>query len=402
MSSGLATSCDATRRHCPFTGEMLMHFRSLVSFSLPVFLFTGAASLSHAATTNVKTTDNLANVVASAHAGDTVQLGTGTYNVSSPVTVPSGVTIAGTSVDATHVVFNLAGGNTTAYGFLIAGNAQNVTITHLDLISNHGVIGMYLGSGYKNIVITRNNLQYGGGQFSNGTLVMGISGTVLNNGLQITHNYFHDSPGSVRNWCIWYPTNANLDNNLFYNIADGGQICTPGDHVSFSFNYGTNMHRMGQEVSMQDNSDFTCNGNVFYSYVTPYYDTEGVSIVGGTGPVNVTNNYFCSNAAAGTSWGQADGGGLHRFGYAIECTGSPSNVSGNVLAGRWAEYVASDISGAKVTSNTCFGSGIWANFAGEPGPWGFGSVVASNNTIDPNLSHTPAPPTNTFAGPKMN
>ena len=350
---------------------------------------------------NVNAGGNLTGAITSAHSGDIVSLGAGTFNVSAPITIPSDVTVMGVSASSTHVVFNLAGGNTTSYGFIIAGNASNVSIAGLDVYSNHGLIAMDRGSKYTNIVIARNNFQYGGGQFSSGTLVFGITGSIPNYGLQIVHNYFHDSPASYRNWVIWYAVNANLDYNLFYNIVDGGQIESPGNNVSFSYNYGTNMHRMGQEVSIQSNSNFTCNGNIFYNYVNPYYDTEGVSIVGGTGDVEITNNYFAASGAKGTSWGDPDGGGLHRFGYAVECTGRPANVTGNTFVGYWAELVASDMLNASVTNNSVFGSGIWANFAGEPGPFGQGSVHASNNSIDSKLTDAPTPPANAHAGPLL-
>ena len=378
-----------------------MRLTSLV-LSATVALNVGLlATASHAATVTVNSGGNIQTAIQNAKPGDTVNIGAGTFNVTTPINVPTGITITGASVDTSHVIFNLAGGSTTSYGFVINGNAQNVTIQQLDLQSNKGVITMAYGSKYQNIHITHNNLKYGFVSFPNGTLGFGISGTIPNYGLQITHNYFHDSPSGVRNWCIWYAVNSNLDYNLFYNIADGGQICTPGDNVTFNWNYGTNMHRMGQEVSIQSDSNFTCSNNTFYNYLQPYYDTEGVSIVGGIGEVDITNNYFAATMASGTSWGTPDGGGLKRFGYAIECTGRPANVTNNTFVGTWAELVASDMVGANVVNNRVFGTGIWANFAGEPGPFGQGSVKASNNAMDSNASHAPAAPSNNWAGPKF-
>jgi hypothetical protein len=83
---------------------------------------------------------------------------------------------------------------------------------------------------------------------------------------------------------------------------------------------------------------------------------------------------------------------VNRFGYAIECTGTQTcNVSGNTIVGQWAELVSSDIPDATVTGNSVYGSGLWGDFEGEPGAEGYGSVNASNNSIDRNSSDAPAP-----------
>ena len=193
-----------------------MNLKKLLLALIPCLL----ASPGFANTIYVSPGNNVASALGGAHYGDTVVLGAGTFNLYAPVTVPSGVTLTGVSYTSSHVVFSLAGGDSTSYGFLVAGNASNVTIEQLDLHSNHGLIQLSSGDpytdSYQNIVITRNALQYGGGQLSDGSLVYGISSTVTNNALQITHNYFHDSQNSDRNWCCFYPTNAHFDYNLFY------------------------------------------------------------------------------------------------------------------------------------------------------------------------------------------
>jgi hypothetical protein len=147
---------------------------------------------------------------------------------------------------------------------------------------------------------------------------------------------------------------------------------------------------------------FICDSNTFYSYVLPYNDSEGVSIVGATNEVDITNNYFAATMAPGTAWGvQVEGatGGPNRFGYAIEATGSPCRVSNNTLIGPWVEDVSSDIAGANISGNSVYGTAAWGAFEGEPGPFGYGSVITSGNTVDANTGDAPAPPANTLAGP---
>jgi hypothetical protein len=375
-----------------------MKWRILFAF----LLMAALSSQSFAATYSLNPSSSVISTVAAAKSGDTVLLGAGTYNLSSPINVPNGVTVSGISPDSTHVIFNLPGGEYTSYGFVVNGNSSNVTLQNMDMISNHGLITMRDGSGYNNITISYNNFQYGGGQLPNGTFIFGIYGTILNNNLQMTHNYFHDSTvAGSRNWCIWFAQNSNIDYNLFYNIVDGGQICDCGQNLSFSHNYGTMINRMGQEAGLDSNSSMTIDGNVFYNWNYPYDDSDALSIVGVSGQINYTNNFFQASIAPGSSWGPGDNSGFNRFGLAIEGTGRPAVVSGNTWVGTWACDYSSTMVNAQVYNNTVWGGALWGDFDGEPGPNGNGSVNAYNNTLHSSASGAPAPPVNTFAGPNF-
>jgi hypothetical protein len=344
---------------------------------------------------------NVNAVVANAQSGETIVFASGTYYLNSPLQVTtSGVTLTGVSPNSSHIVFSLPGGAFGSYGIVLGYTLSNVTIENLDLVSNHGVIQMSNGSGYNNTTIAYNNIQYGPGQLPDGTLVFGISGTVLNNNLQIVHNYMHDSTDqNSRNWNLWYLQNSNVDYNLFYNIEDGGQLDNCLSNVSFSHNYGTHIHRMGQEAGLFSQSNITFNGNVFYDWVQPYPDSDALSIVGPSGTVNYINNFFQASVAPGSTWGSPDGGGTHRFGLAIEGTGQPANVTGNTFVGTWACDYSSTMVNAQVWNNTVWGGALWGDFTGEPGPYGYGSVVAWNNNLHSSSNGAPPPPANTYAGP---
>jgi len=328
--------------------------------------------------------------------GDTVSVPAGTFDISGALNVPSGVTIAGLGSNSSHINFTLTDGD--LYGFMLDGNDSNVTITGLDLHSTHGIVAAYYGSDYNNLTITNDALQFGGGASSNGTLVEGIYIPIANNNLQITHNYFHDSPNSNRDWEIWYSTGAQLNYNTLYNVNDGGHLEEPQNNCSFSYNYGTYLHRMGQEIQgYSASTGLKVIGNTFYDWVNPWYNSFGMSVANmySYGTV-IADNYIDANMAPGSSWGQADGSGVNRFGYAIEAGGYDLTVSNNTIVGNWAEGVSAMNPNVLVENNKTYGGAMWGNYVGEPGPNGVvGSVNNVNSTADANVGDAPTAPANT-------
>jgi hypothetical protein len=115
--------------------------------------------------------------------------------------------------------------------------------------------------------------------------------------------------------------------------------------------------------------------------------------------VDYTNNFFRASMAPGSTWGTPDGGGMHRFGIAIEGTGEPATVTGNTFVGTWACDYSSTMQNASVSDNTVWGGALWGNFDGEPGPYGYGGVNIGSNSLHNNSGGAPNPPANTFAGP---
>jgi len=345
-----------------------------------------------------------------AAANGTLVIGAGTFNVAMPLNVHAGTTILGAPNFGSHIVFNLQANDLTYYGFLLDANASNVTIKGLDIVSNHGIVGMYSGSGFTNITITGNQLQYGGGSTSNGTQVEGIFEPVGNtNNLQITYNYFHDSPATNRNWEIWGCSNSNLDHNLFQNINDGGHFLNVGTNDSFSFNYGSNLHRMGQEIqqALAGSNGLIVTGNVFYDWVNPYYDSFGLSVCPATTNVVVSNNYVRTSLAAGSGWGPPDGDGVSRFGYMIECMSPSLQATGNTLVAVQKTYAGFGAGMATVVSgNDAWGaaSTMFGIMGGDKGPGGIPGTYVQGpiaNATSAGLTGAPNPPANTFAGPQF-
>ena len=349
-----------------------------------------------------KTGDAIQAALDASKPGDEIDITAGTYSISSTITVPSGVDIKGDPNDATVLNFVLPG---PSYGMTLNGGDSNVTIERLNMSSNYGLIGMYYSGSnnttYTNIHITNNALRFGGGSTTNGTAIFGIYGTVGNDGLQITSNYFHDSPTSVRDWEIWDASNANLDYNTLFNVVDGGHICEPGANVSFSNNYGRKLHRMGQEIQGSSvGHNLQVNNNTFYDWVSPYYDSFGLSVVNHNSlDTIITGNYLSANIVTGSGWGIADGGGANRFGYAIEAggaydtsTSTPMKVDKNILVGDWVAGVVSSRLNVEASDNQKYGPANWGDWIGEPSIDGYGSLVLTNNTVDRSVTDAPTMP----------
>jgi hypothetical protein len=349
----------------------------------------------------------------------TVSLAAGTYTISSSLNLHSGETIVGAAGLSSHVVINVNPAPTDTqetdwYGFNLPAGVGGVTIEGLDISSNKGVLAGMNGGGYAGIVFSRNNVTYGGGNDCKGNNVFGLYLTIPSTALQITSNYFHDAQGTNRNWEIWYASSPRISDNLFYNINDGGHIVDAVSSVNFTGNYGTLIHRMGQEIQGGPGSGMSLTGNVFYDYVSPYNDSEGMSVCPSTtSGVVVSGNYVRLSMAAGTSWGAMTGGavgGPNRFGYAIEMIAPNSVLATNTMIlsnacanasafGCSTQVNANQVWGA---SNTVLPGGAWAS---EPGPSGYGSFSLGSgslaNAVSASLSGAPSPPANTFAGPSF-
>ncbi|MGH7176693.1 MAG: NPCBM/NEW2 domain-containing protein, partial [Tepidisphaeraceae bacterium] len=331
--------------------------------------------------------------------GDTVQFGQGTYNLNGSVFVKTGRTLKGTTpavinsdatlktAAGTKIAMNLS---TNDHGLVIDGNARDVTIDGLGLSSNRGVIAMTGGSAYNNVRIINNSIQGAGGKYM-------IFGTVTNNGLKIEHNYFHDSQDSLRNMEVWRMNDSSYSYNVFYNVEDGGHIMDPGPNVSFSFNYGRLIHRMGIEVqdsgfaTRPDRRNFVAEGNVMFDWFQPYWDSMNLSIpiTSPQGGSRIVNNYLKGNAWQGQWISQNN---QTRGSYGIELgMEAVGECSGNIIGSeRGVVGICVMEENIPVKNNKLYGPWAWGTIIGEPNSHGsHGTAVETNNLKDPNLANMP-------------
>jgi hypothetical protein len=339
----------------------------------------------------------------------TIQFAAGTYTLTSPLNIPSNVTLQGASDLSTILLFNLPSTDTTYYGFVLEGNSSNIAIKDFDIISNHGIMCLSQGHGYNAISFSGNQCQYGDGKMANGTLVFGIYVTIPTANYVCEYNFFHDSPSSNRNWEMYF-VSGKITNNRFDKVFDGGHLVS-SNGILFAYNYGTNMGRMGQEIQNfgPGCANLTFDHNVFYDYVNAYNDTEGMSVCPDeTTNVVVTNNYIRLNLAEGASWGKMIAGavgGPNRFGYGVECIAPDMVVENNII-------VVSNTAGAAFATgehctaigNTVYGgsNSLWGVYAGDGSPQGAHPswTMGAGNVTNNGLGGAPNPPPNTFAGPQ--
>jgi hypothetical protein len=342
-------------------------------------------------------------------ANGTLVLGAGTFNVVHTLLVHAGTMIQGAANFGSHLVFDLP--KEIPYSMIIEGNASNITISGLDIHSTNSIFKMTDGNAYSAIHIIDNQLQYG--TVENGLDVYGLWGTIQCNDLEICWNYWHDSPNTDRNWQIWAPRNSHLDHNLFYNIHDGGHYMEPILNNTFSWNYGSMVCRMGQELqgSGRNQSGLVCDHDVFFDHPSAYNDSEGMSVCPNwTSGVVVSNGYFRQNMVG--SWGTMIGGaagGPNRLGYGLESI-SPDGLYVNntiVLSNLSADAIASG-EHSTANNNTIYGgsNALWGVFGGDGSPegatssWTLGTGTLAN-VVNAGLDGAPPPPANTFAGPAI-
>lgn len=360
-------------------------------------LFSQILVSAHGAVPNDNRDDRIAVQAAinAAKSGDTVAFGNGFYNFNAWLTMKTGVNVTSVTPRGAMLDFNVSrDGN--GYGFRGVG-VSNIAVTNLKIRSNNGIFRI---DNTNNLTFTGNDLQWGyNGVYYNRLAFTGAQHV----GLKIEGNYFHDSPMSDRNVELWNMSNSSYSYNSFNDVNDGGHIMNPGDNVRYSFNYGRMIHRMGIEVQQTAYPpshwpvNFVVEGNVFYDWNKPYWDSMGLSVPLAGINVTIKNNYLRQNAYKGI-WGEADSSGIVRGSYGIEGPQGPAGQPGGIIEGntivseRSVMAIAAPGKDTIVRNNKLFGNFAWGKVGGEPGSLGWGNAIETNTTHTLDLSKTPPSP----------
>ncbi len=227
-------------------------FVCLLSVETPAAYFHVSLSGSHTPPFSswASAATNLQAAMILAGEGDTVLVTNGTYVVSAPVNVNTGVTLkavngpSGTVIDGGGAVqcVTLAGSNAVADGFTITGGmaqmgagvycAGGTVLKNCMVVGNRasamdpyggGVYGE-AGSVMRNCVVARNHADgydpRGGGVYSGGMTIQNCT---------IVHNTSHGYPGYSAG--LWCDPGSRVENTIiFFNIATGYEIYVSEDN----------------------------------------------------------------------------------------------------------------------------------------------------------------------------
>ena len=242
---------------------------------------------SYGATGNGSTDDTAAinSAITASASGDTLLFPAGTYKITSGITFKSGRNYTGQG----NAILNQA----TANKFCVSteyDNGSNVLITGLTF-QNGGV--SFSGSGN----VPANNIDIKGCTFLNITnptypyneaiyIPIGASNC------DFVGNTFNNIMGD--NGIIsWNTQSCTITDNFFNGVNEGAHLNGSSNaNVTIARNTGINMHRMGIELQGSGYQNLLVEDNHFSHWVSPYYDSFGLSIVqGNQGTNSVTNQY---------------------------------------------------------------------------------------------------------------
>jgi hypothetical protein len=309
--------------------------------SLIIFFFVviGASS---AATVNVNPTPNaIHNAIKAAHAGDTLNLATGTYKehdivVDKSLTftgpVPAGNNPPSTVIDAQNMGrgFKIQQGVTVTLKYMIIqnGNSKQDPAHDGGGIFNDGNLNL------KNCIITKNTAgtdSSGGGIYNGvGTLTLTNSNVYQNTASEGYGGGIGNDRGKV------FITNSNVYQNTATYIGGGinnnyyGMVTISGSNVNSNTanNGGGIFNNEGGKVTITNSN---VNNNIAQG--------DGGGIANGPGTVSITNSNVKSNIAT-------SGGGIHNWNGSLSIVGS--DFSGNSATKGKVIYNESDSSSTNV------------------------------------------------------
>lgn len=264
--------------------------------------------------------------IQSADSGDTVQLASTTFHISSPIIMKSGVTLNGNGIGATVIYCDNPSSNFATQNIIDCKGISDIEISNFlidggwgSLSKMHAASNKYreyekgvLLSGCSNVVIHDLKMQYSMGDFivcKKNTSNVQVYNTVCKPGHDSFDAWsagdgisiFNNCWGTFINSCIKIHNTKNVQicKNTFYTDTGSGNagVEVMGGNVT-GLNICNNMFSTLQlNTIYQDPADGACSGkgtvsnNIFYN--SPAYDGISGMNIASTGNI-VTNSYSCS------------------------------------------------------------------------------------------------------------
>lgn len=264
--------------------------------------------------------------IQSANSGDTVQLASTTFHISSPIIMKSGVTLSGNGIGATVIYCDNPGSNFATQNIIDCKNVSNIEISNFlidggweSLSKMHAAKNKYREyekgvflAGCSNVVIHDLKMQYSMGDFihcKKNTSNVQVYNTVCKPGHDSFDAWsagdgisiFNNCWGTFINSCIKIHNTKNVQiyKNTFYTDTGSGNagVEVMGGNVT-GLKVNNNIFSTLQlNTIYQDPADGACSGrgtvsnNIFYNSPT-YNGINGMNIKS-TGNI-VTSSYSCS------------------------------------------------------------------------------------------------------------
>lgn len=277
--------------------------------------------------------------IQSANSGDTVQLASTTFHISSPIVMKSGVILNGNAIGATVIYCDNPSSNFATQNIIDCKNVSNIVISNFLIDGGWGSLskmhaennryreyekGVYL-SNCSNAVIHDLEMQYSMGDFifcTRNTNNVQVYNTICKpghdsfdawsagNGISIYNNCW----GTFVNSCIKIHKTKNVQiyKNTFYTDTGSGNAAVEvmgGDVTGLNI-YNNIFSTLQLKTIYHDSADGTCSGrgsvsnNIFYNTPT-YNEINGMNITS-TGN-NVTSSYSSSMGTKNCGYVAANG-----------------------------------------------------------------------------------------------
>lgn len=264
--------------------------------------------------------------IQSANSGDTVQLASTTFHISSPIVMKSGITLNGKAIGATVIYCDNPSSNFATQNIINCKGASNIIISNFLIDGGWGSLskmhaasnkyreyekGVYL-SGCSNVVVHDLKMQYSMGDFihctKNSSNVQ-VYNTVCkpghdsfdawsaSNGILIFNNCW----GTFINSCIKIHKTKNVQiyKNTFYTDTGSGNAAVEvmGGNVTGLNIYNNIFSTLQLNTIYHDSADGACSGrgtvtnNIFYNTPT----CNGISGLNITSTGNIVTSFYSSS-----------------------------------------------------------------------------------------------------------
>lgn len=342
-------------------------------------------------------TADLQAILDNSPSGSTVTLGPGSFSVTNPLKVPTGVSIAGSGTDAT--VLKLAAGAWSAfsYGFVVAANGSGSTVRDLTIDGNRSGTasppansggGLKVGSGWTVSNVRFTNLNY----FK--VWIMGVSDVTVRN---CRFDAIGGSSGGEDNVGGGRSSNVTIADNHFDATTRGNAIdLLRSQNLTITGNVLRGAPRVERNIYLEGVQGATVSGNsLAYGSITAQTDKSysGTEPITNPKDIVIRDNVVTDSVSQGIAIvydthtrGMRTGGGNEVSGNIVSKTGRTGIVI--IHCAPDAATTADRITGNIVTDGFTRGEVSWGTGCGTVQPSGIaitagrGTVITGNSIID--------------------